>query len=90
MHAEADGWYWLAGASGGLGESYHGGSDKTPEECLKIFSDYLRIGLTEASEMQARAASGELSRREFNAYVESQKPRWSDEALAGIELIKSL
>ena len=26
MHAEANGWYWLAGALGGAGENYHGGN----------------------------------------------------------------
>lgn len=28
LHAEANGWYWLAGALGGLGEQYHGGNGK--------------------------------------------------------------
>lgn len=26
MHAEANGWYWMAGALGGAGEQYHGGN----------------------------------------------------------------
>lgn len=46
MHAEANGYYWLAGAVGGLGEQYHG--DKSPDECLQILADHLRISLDEA------------------------------------------
>ncbi len=39
----ANGFYWLAGASGGLGERYHGGSEKTPEQCMSILAESLRI-----------------------------------------------
>lgn len=46
MHAEANGFYWLAGALGGLGERYHG--DKSPDECLRIFAEHCRIELPEA------------------------------------------
>jgi hypothetical protein len=31
MHAEENGWYWLAGAFGGLGERYHGGLEAPPK-----------------------------------------------------------
>lgn len=45
MHGEANGFYWLAGALGGLGERYHGGSGdsgKTANECLRIFQEHIR------------------------------------------------
>jgi hypothetical protein len=48
MHAEANGFYWLAGWAGGLGEQYHGGSGesaKSPDECLQILADHLRMPL---------------------------------------------
>lgn len=49
MHAEGNGWYWLAGALGGLGEQYHGGSgSKSAAECLQVFADHARITLAEA------------------------------------------
>lgn len=64
MHAEANGWYWLAGALGGAGETYHGGNgkiqhwltdgafdgyrDSTPDECLAMFAQRCRIPLDEA------------------------------------------
>lgn len=48
-HGEANGWYWLAGACGGLGERYHGGSGsdgKSPETCERIFADHIRDAKT--------------------------------------------
>lgn len=51
MYAEENGFYWLAGAVGGLGEDYHGGSgssEKAPEECLAILAKHLRIELDAA------------------------------------------
>ena len=52
MHVEGNGYYWLAGAVGGLGERFHGGngrSAKTPTECLKILANHLRITLDAAT-----------------------------------------
>lgn len=51
MHGEANGFYWLEGALGGLGSRYHGGSGdsgKSPEECLRIFADHCRIIMDDA------------------------------------------
>lgn len=62
MHAEANGWYDLAGALGGMGEQFHAGNSKrhfgpwrqaeyrkpTPEECLAIFAKHCRISVEEA------------------------------------------
>lgn len=50
-HGEANGFYWLAGALGGLGERYHGGSGdsgKNPDTCLRFFADHCRISIEEA------------------------------------------
>ncbi len=64
MHGEANGFYWLAGALGGLGERYHGGSSDVQirdkdgnylrygkpdaDYCLGIFADHCRILVEEA------------------------------------------
>lgn len=52
MHAEENGWYWLAGCAGGLGQQYHGANQKylsrTP---LKVFCDHCRIGKDEAEQI---------------------------------------
>lgn len=69
MHAEGNGWYWMAGALGGADERYHGGNGKTQHwkpdgefdgyrestraECLAIFAKYVRISLDEANALRA-------------------------------------
>jgi hypothetical protein len=44
MHAEANGWYWLAGALGGMGERYHAGNSKIQhwkdEPTNRVFDGY--------------------------------------------------
>jgi hypothetical protein len=58
MHAEANGFYWLAGNLGGLGERYHGGSGsggKNAIECLNILAEHMRVSDTEAQEISAKA-----------------------------------
>lgn len=46
MHAEANGWYWISGALGGLGERYHGGNREPygqPNDCRQIFAEHIHI-----------------------------------------------
>lgn len=80
MHVEVNGWYWLAGALGGMGEEYHGGNGQqqhwkpdgefdghrksTPEECLQTFADHCRISLEEARAIAEKCKA---------AYEESMK-----------------
>lgn len=68
MHAEANGWYWMAGSLGGAGEQYHGGNSdmqhwkpdgsfdgyrhSTPDESLKVCADHLRISLDQARDLR--------------------------------------
>lgn len=109
MHAEANGWYWLAGALGGMGERYHGGNAKiqhwkdsptdrefdgyresTPDECLRIFADHCRMSMEEARTV-AEFVKGAKSPREcWRLHCASMGERWAREALAGIELLKTL
>lgn len=58
MHAVANGWYWLAGACGGLGEPHHGGNgwpytqalpECAAERCTQALAKHLRIKSEEAS-----------------------------------------
>lgn len=94
MHAEANGWYWLAGAAGGLQQQYHGGNSfpaRSPDECLAIFAKHVRLPIDQAREVidcikfffEERGAKE--ARKEFALWVESQKPRWKREAEACIE-----
>jgi hypothetical protein len=51
MHAEANGWYQLAGAMGGMGQRYHAGNSepiRTETECLQAFARHCRIDMNEA------------------------------------------
>ncbi len=80
MHGDANGWYWYCGALGGNGERYHGGSDHTAEKCADILSKHLRISKDDTANLIAR----NVSRAQFNEFVEQQTVRWKDEALACI------
>lgn len=88
MHAEANGFYWLAGCvTGGLGEDYHGGSGgwaKTPDECLAILAKHLRLNLPSAELAVATVAASNSPKAAFAALVEGLRPRWKAEAAAGL------
>lgn len=92
MHVEGNGYYWIAGALGGLGQRYHGGNStprRTQDECLAIAAKHFRLSLDDARalaeriraayEVSPRSAPGELSR-----WVQTQHPRWKAEADACI------
>lgn len=111
MHADGNGWYWFAGALGGLTEEYHGGNverqhwkpdgsfdgyrKSTPDECLKVFADHVRINMPLAEEFRAsyerdlsrggysRTAIVE-ARARFTKWIVAQAPRWKSEADACI------
>jgi hypothetical protein len=73
MHAESNGWFFLAGALGGAGETYHAGNGKkqhwlpdgafngyresTPDECLADFASHCRITIDEAADIRQRVAA---------------------------------
>jgi len=102
MHAEANGWYWLAGYLSYPHRQYaeyHGASEysaRTSAECLRIFADHCRITLEEAKRI-AKLCDGkdnDLVRQRWAKQCEAMKPRWSDEAAAmiakyGLEVVKS-
>lgn len=109
MHAEANGWYWLAGALGGMGERYHGGNAKiqhwkdsptdrefdgyresTPAECLGIFAKHCRISIEEAQGIADSVKGSDKPRETWRAHCANMAERWAREALAGIELLKTL
>lgn len=68
-YATENGYYWLAGAVGGLGQEYHAGSGssaKSVDECLRILSEHLRISLAEAEQIANKV--GEAYNVAFQAY----------------------
>lgn len=51
MHAEGNGWYFLAGYYGGAGEQYHYGNGSgaaTREQCLRAWAEHVRIPFADA------------------------------------------
>lgn len=120
MHAEANGWYWMAGALGGAGERYHGGNSErqhwkngefagfrlsTPDECLEVFAELMRISLDEAQALREKLrpllknrpvesighpAIGRAAKKALAIWVSEQRSRWQKEAEAGIALLRDL
>ena len=87
MHSAGNGWYWLAGACGGLGESYHGSTGswaKTPQECVGVLARHLRISAEEAQFIVQQAREGRYTKEDLARFVEAQRPRWKAEAEACI------
>lgn len=93
MHAEANGWYWLAGACGGFGQQYHGASGigaRSAEDCLQLFAEHARIPLDEARALAVRAREvfdtegPKVARENFRLWCLLQAPRWKAEADAAI------
>lgn len=92
MHAEANGWYWLAGAMGGAGERYHGSSgtpSKTRDDCLRTFAKHCRIAWDEAETIRRAVLLASLptlpvdwtpSRRLWGEIMDAMRPRWKAEA----------
>jgi hypothetical protein len=84
MHAEANGWYWVAGALGGLGQAHHGSNDgrHTAADCEHILAEHARVSLNEA---RGLVTAVDL----FRAWIAAQAPRWAEEAARGRELLAS-
>lgn len=93
MHAEANGWYWLTGALGGMGERHHGGNSKperSPDECLKIFAEHCRIPIPNARLIADNVQKSTNPRNEWRGICVNMSTRWAREAQVGIELLKNL
>jgi hypothetical protein len=100
MHAEANGWYWVAGALGGLGQRFHGSNSdlptRTTDDCARILADHVR-----ADDLTVRAILGNVksmaemfdnvaARNWWQEWVKSQAARWSTEAENGRKQIAAL
>lgn len=102
MHAEANGWYFLAGHLGGLDQAHHacnGSHPKTPDEALEIFAKHVRVDLNEARGLAVAVqtivtAQGPKKARAFFAeWIKAQQPRWraeADKAIADFDLLAAV
>jgi hypothetical protein len=98
MHAEANGWYWVCGAIGGLGERFHGGNDgrHSTDDCARILANHVRT-----DELTVRAILGNVksmaemfdttaARNWWQQWINMQAPRWKAEAEAAQKQIAAL
>lgn len=97
MYAEANGWYWLAKALG-IPEKYE--PENSPEHCKRIFSNHIRADAGPVMERVKAAYKSDtrldeksrnaMARHEWGRAMDEMKPRWKEEAEAGLALIESL
>jgi hypothetical protein len=99
MHAEANGYYWAAGALGGLSQQFHGSNGltaKSQEECEHIFAEYVRLpllgarGVLVALQHKAETEGHKQARAWFGQWISTQRSRWAAEAAAGRALLATL
>lgn len=89
MHADANGWYWMAGHLGGLGQTYHGCNGDRPkssDEALEIFAKHARVSTNEARGLAVflldtlNLDGPHAARQAFSIWIAAQRPRWKAEA----------
>lgn len=99
MHAESNGWYWLAGTvKDAFGQQFHGGNSdplRDAAECLRIFAKHVRISHQDAADLRERTLAlakhygNKQARESFATWIEDQKPRWkleADDCIASLDL----
>jgi len=101
MHDEANAWYWLSGHFGGCGEKYTGANGtpgRSPEECLRIFSEHTRVCGDDLTALIGRVDNARHNRAPYGypgmrtqlrEEIENMRPRWKAEADTAIEWLKS-
>ncbi len=86
MHAQANGWYWYAGAVVEAGHPKPEGAGRYIGEatqgrsCTAIFAGHARITMDEAQQLVERR----LSLQQFAEWIDAQRPRWKAEADAAV------
>lgn len=86
MHALANAFYWFCGFVPVAGEKYHGGSGsngKPPEECQRIFAEYIRAT---PEQVAAIVAASPRTKEEMQCCLEDMgfPEQWEAEARAAI------
>lgn len=93
MHAEANGWHWLAKAAG-IVEPYQ--PKESEQICFKYFCEHCRISSVEGAKIvdQIAEKNKQTNKREarelWQQIMEDMRPRWNAEAEAGLKLIETL
>lgn len=88
LYGSDNGFYWLAGACGGLKQQYHGGNStpaKTPLECLKIAAELMRISEDAAKQMVSALVLSDNPKKTFDDLIQPVKKVWAADAHAAKE-----
>ena len=80
MHDEENGWYWAGGTR------WNGSAPGDPPNAGHL-ARHLRINAEMAADIVGKVTGNEMSREDFNAYLDSLRPRWRAEAEAAIEFL---
>lgn len=87
MHAEANGWYWLAKACG-IKQPYE--PDQSELDSFVIFGEHIRKTLKEAHEILKRVKTSANPRLAWQAEVQELLPHWKTQAKNALKLIESI
>lgn len=87
MHAEANGWYWLAKACG-IKQQYE--PDQSELDSFVIFGQHIRTLPKEAHEILKRVKTSENPRLTWQAEVQNLLLHWKTQAENALKLIQSL
>lgn len=104
MHAEANGWYYLAGYYQTTGDAYTFATSQslmadgfrmpTADECLDVFAAHVRIPLATALSLadywMASTPTWENCRRMFAQWLALQSPRFAEDAAKAILVLDTL
>lgn len=90
MHAVENGFYWIAGAAGGLGQKYHGSNDDkhSVRDCISIAMNHFRASKQDILDLIGFAMV--LGKSAVENYCMWQETRWKQEAESAIKLIEKL
>ncbi len=87
MHAEENGFYWLAKAAG-IPQKY--APDQSELDCFAFFMGHARLEGKAAHKILKQVKFANNPREKWNEICESMKPRWKAEAEAAISLLEKL
>lgn len=87
MHAEANGWHWLAKAAG-IPQQWE--PEQNSKECFQFFCNHARVSEMEAADVCEHVRSkGEKGRETWGKYLDGLRPRWKAEADAALKLLET-
>lgn len=87
MHAEANGWYWLAKAAG-IPQKYE--PEQSELDCFAFFMNHARMSGPEALELVKKVKTAQNPREVWQKQVDGLRPRWQDEATKAIALLEKI